>query len=187
MRVCVFCSSSEAVEPRLLEQGERAGRVLAQAGHEVVYGGTRVGTMGRLAAGARAAGGRVTGVLPRFLAERDIADEDCDELVITDDLLERKRVMLERSDAFVALPGGLGTLDEVLEAITHVYLGQLVAPIVLLDDAGFWARLWSLLEDLETRRLARAPGELLVRCETAEALPDALAEAPRQPRAVWRA
>lgn len=188
MNVCVFCSSSEGVDPRLAEQGGELGRALAEAGHRVVYGGTALGTMRAVADGARAGGGRVVGVIPRFLADRGIADRDCDELVVADDLLERKRAMLARSDGFVALPGGLGTLDELLEVVTHVYLGQLAAPLVLLDDGGFWERFLGLLRDLERRGLARAPEELLHVREDAEAAVAAL-QAPRRrtPRAVWRA
>jgi cytokinin riboside 5'-monophosphate phosphoribohydrolase len=187
MRVCVFCSSSDAVEARLLEQGRALGAALAGAGHEVVYGGTSVGTMGAVAAGARGVGGRVVGILPAFLRRRDIADEACDELVVTDTLLERKQQMLARSDAFVALPGGLGTLDELLEVVTHIQLGQLTGPVVLLDAQGFWDRFWRVLEDLEHRGMARAPDEVVQRCNDLDGLLDALARGPERPAAVRRA
>jgi uncharacterized protein (TIGR00730 family) len=187
MRVCVFCSSSDAVEPRLLEQGRALGAALAGAGHEVLYGGTSVGTMGAVAAGAREAGGRVVGVLPGFLRDRGIADEACDELVVTSTLLERKHQMLARSDGFVALPGGLGTLDELLEVVTHVYLGQLEGPVVVLDGDGFWDLLWGLLEDLEARGMARSPDEVLQRCTDPGQVLTALERAPDRPDAVWRA
>lgn len=187
MRVCVFCSSSDAVEPRLLEQGAELGRALAAAGHEVLYGGTALGTMGAVAAGARDAGGRVVGVIPTFLRDRGIADEACDELVVTSTLLERKHEMLSRSDAFVALPGGLGTLDELLEVITHLQLGQLAAPIVVVDGDDFWDLLWGLLEDLEARGLARSPDEVLQRCAGAEEVVALLERAPQRPAAVRRA
>ncbi len=187
MRVCVFCSSSERAEARLLEQGRELGRALATAGHEVVYGGTPLGTMGAVVEGARQAGGRVTAIIPQFLVDRGIADRDCDELVVTADLLERKREMLARSDAFVTLPGGLGTLDELLEVVTHVYLGQLETTMVLLDDAGFFDGLVEVLRDLQRRHLARAPEELLhVHTRVEDAV--AALEAPerRMPDAVWR-
>ena len=187
MRVCVFCSSSDAVEPRLLEQGRGLGAALAGAGHEVLYGGTAVGTMGAVAAGAREAGGRVVGVLPGFLRDRGIADEACDELVVTSTLLERKQQMLARSDGFVALPGGLGTLDELLEVVTHVYLGQLEGPVAVLDGDGFWDLLWDLLEDLEARGMARSPDEVLQRCTDPAQVLTALKRAPGRPDAVWRA
>jgi uncharacterized protein (TIGR00730 family) len=187
MRVCVFCSSSDAVEPRLLEQGRALGAALAGAGHEVLYGGTSVGTMGAVAAGAREVGGRVTGILPGFLRDRDIADEACDELVVTHSLLERKREMLERSDAFVVLPGGLGTLDELLEVVTHIHLGQLTGPVVLVDADGFWDLLWGVLEDLEARGMARAPGEVLQRCADTDEVLAALEHGRARPEAVWRA
>jgi uncharacterized protein (TIGR00730 family) len=188
LRVCVFCSSSEDVDARLLDQGVRLGGALARAGHRLVYGGTALGTMGAVATAARAAGGHVTGVLPSFLVERGIADEDCDELVVTEDLLDRKREMLRRSDAFVALPGGLGTLDELLEVVTHVHLGQLAAPVVLLDDGGFWASLLALLDDLRDQGLARAPTELLQLVEDVDRAVAGLERPPRRtPGAVWRA
>jgi cytokinin riboside 5'-monophosphate phosphoribohydrolase len=188
MRVCVFCSSSEAVDRRLLAQGEALGRALAREGHEILYGGTALGTMGAVAAGAREAGGRVVGVLPAFLRDRGIADEACDELVVTPDLLERKREMMARSDAFVALPGGLGTLDELLEVVTHVYLGQLETTLVLLDEDGFWDGLLGLLRELQRQHLARAPEELLHVHHRVEDAVVALERPTRQgPEAVWRA
>jgi cytokinin riboside 5'-monophosphate phosphoribohydrolase len=145
------------------------------------------GKVGGLTTPARDAGGRVTGVLPTFLLQRGIADKACDELVVTDTLLERKREMLARSDAFVALPGGLGTLDELLEVVTHIQLGQLAAPVVLLDDGGFWELFWGLLADLEARGMARAPAEVVQRCASVEDLLEALRDAPERPAAVWRA
>lgn len=188
MRVCVFCSSSEAVDARLLDQGTQLGRALAAAGHEVLYGGTAMGTMGAVAAGARGAGGRVVGVLPAFLRDRGIADEACDELVVTADLLERKREMLARSDAFIALPGGLGTLDELLEVVTHAYLGQLDAPVVLLDERGLWEGLLGLLRGLEEQGLARIPEELIQVADTVDDAVARIESPPRQPpAAVWRA
>ena len=188
MRVCVFCSSSERAEPRLLEQGRELGRALAAAGHELLYGGTPLGTMGAVADGAREAGGRVVAVIPQFLVDRGIADRDCDELVVTTDLLERKREMLARSDAFVALPGGLGTIDELLEVVTHVYLGQLETTLVLLDAEGFWGGLLAVLRELERAHLARAPEELLHVHDSVETVLATLRAPVRQaPDAVWRA
>lgn len=188
MRVCVFCSSSERAEPRLLEQGRELGGALARAGHELLYGGTPLGTMGALADGAREAGGRVVAVIPRFLVDRGLADADCDELVVTADLLERKREMMARSEGFVALPGGLGTIDELLEVVTHVYLGQLSTTMVLLDAGGFWDGLLEVLRALQAQHLARAPEELLHVRERVDEAIAALEEPMRQaPDAVWRA
>lgn len=188
MRVCVFCSSSERAEPRLREQGRELGGALARAGHELLYGGTPLGTMGAVADGAREAGGRVVAVTPRFLVDRGLADESCDELVVTEDLLERKRQMLARSDAFVALPGGLGTLDELLEVVTHVYLGQLETTLVLLDDGDFWDGFLEVLRSLQRQHLARAPEELLHVHRRVREVIAALERPVRQaPDAVWRA
>lgn len=169
MNICVFCSSSDQADARLLEQGARLGRTLAERGHGLVYGGTPMGTMRALVHAARDAGSRVVGVAPRFMRELGITDDGCDELVITDDLLERKRVMLARSDGFIGLPGGLGTIDEALEAITHVYLGQLTAPVVLLDSDHFWDVLLTLIRDLQAHHLSQvAPHELVEVASTPE-------------------
>jgi uncharacterized protein (TIGR00730 family) len=124
-------------------------------GDELVYGGTAVGMMGVLAAGVRAGGGRVTGVLPRLMADRGLADESCDELVVTDDMAGRKQVMIERADAFVALPGGFGTLEELFEVLTLKQLGYHDKPIVLLDVDGFFAPLLGMFEHLYEQRFAR--------------------------------
>ena len=188
MRVCVFCSSSERAEARLLEQGRELGRALAAAGHELLYGGTPLGTMGAVADGARESGGRVTAIIPQFLVDRGIADGECDELVVTSDLLERKREMLARADAFVTLPGGLGTFDELLEVVTHVYLGQLETTMVLLDAGGFFDGFLEVLRELQRQHLARAPKELLhVHARVDDAIA-ALERPTRQaPDAVWRA
>lgn len=188
MRVCVFCSSSERADRRLIDQGRRLGRALAGAGHEVVYGGTPLGTMGAVADGAREAGGRVTAIIPQFLVDRGIADDGCDELVVTADLLDRKREMLARSDAFVALPGGLGTVDELLEVITHAYLGQLETTLVLLDEGDFWDGLLEVFRALQRQHLARAPEELLHVHDRIEDVLSTLERPMRQaPDAVWRA
>lgn len=157
MDICVFCSSSDDVDGRLIEQGERLGRTLAQRHHNLVYGGTPMGTMGALVRGLRAAGGQVVGVAPAFMRDLGITDEECDELVITSDLLDRKREMIARSDGFVALPGGLGTLDELLEVITHIYLGQLTAPVALLDADDFWQPLLAMFDGLVAHRVSQVP------------------------------
>jgi uncharacterized protein (TIGR00730 family) len=144
--VCVFCASSEAVP-----NGDRAvaaelGRGIAGEGWGLVYGGGGIGLMGEVARAALAAGGHVTGVIPHRLATREVAFDGATELIRTDTMRERKGIMDARSDAFVILPGGIGTLEELLEIITLKQLGYHDRPVVLLDPRGFWAPLRAQLE-----------------------------------------
>ncbi|TVR34306.1 MAG: TIGR00730 family Rossman fold protein [Nitriliruptor sp.] len=155
MRVAVYTSSSDAVdEPFRTAAVELAGR-LADRGDQLIYGGTAVGVMGVLADAMRGAGGHVTGVLPQLMADRGLADADCDELVVTDDMAGRKQQMISRADAFVALPGGFGTLEELLEVLTLKQLGYHAKPIVLLDLDGFYQPLLGVFETLFARGFAR--------------------------------
>ena len=148
MRVTVYTSSSDAVDERFRHAAlELAGR-LADRGDELIYGGTAIGVMGVLAEAMRAAGGHVTGVLPQLMADRGLADTDCDELVVTDDMAGRKQQMIGRADAFVALPGGFGTLEELFEVLTLKQLGYHSKPIVLADVDGFYQPLLGVFESL---------------------------------------
>jgi uncharacterized protein (TIGR00730 family) len=136
--VCVYCASSDRTAPVYLEAAACLGRRLAEAGLAVVYGGSSLGSMGRMAAAALAAGGKVTGVLPRFMDELEWGNRALTELRLVDDMHERKRLMLELSDAVVALPGGCGTLEELFEAITWKRLGLYFGPVVLVNVNRFW-------------------------------------------------
>ena len=138
MRVCVFCSSSDAVAPRYRNVARQLGRALAAAGHDLVYGGGAVGLMGVLAAAVAESGGHVTGVIPGFMHERGIANPMLDDLVVTADMRSRKEEMDRRADAFIALPGGLGTCEEILEALTLKQLGRHARPVVFVNSAGFY-------------------------------------------------
>jgi cytokinin riboside 5'-monophosphate phosphoribohydrolase len=161
MRFTVYTSSSDAIDERYPAAARTFGRRIAQRGDELVYGGTAVGVMGALSTSVRDGGGRVTGVIPRLMAERGIADHACDELVVTDGMASRKQVMIERADAFVALPGGFGTLEEFFEVLTLKQLGYHGKPIVLLDVDGFWTPMLSLFEELyDTGFAARAYAHL---------------------------
>ena len=148
MRVTVYAGSSVDVDRRYLRAASALGRRLAARGDALVYGGTPLGLMGELATAVRAGGGHVTGVIPALLVDRGLADPECDELVVTADMGERKRTMVERAEAFVALPGGFGTLEELLEVLTLGQLGVHDRPIVLLDVAGFYAPLLATFEHL---------------------------------------
>ncbi|MBS1856594.1 MAG: TIGR00730 family Rossman fold protein [Acidobacteria bacterium] len=136
--VCVYCASSDRTPAVYLDAAARLGRALAEAGLAVVYGGSSLGSMGRMASAALAAGGKVTGVLPRFMDELEWGNRALTELRLVDDMHERKRLMLELSDAVVALPGGCGTLEELFEAITWKRLGLYFGPVVLVNVNGFY-------------------------------------------------
>ncbi|MGH7832667.1 MAG: TIGR00730 family Rossman fold protein [Candidatus Binatia bacterium] len=145
-RVCVYCASSRKADGAYFTAANRLGRILAQAGITLVYGGGSVGSMGALADGALAAGGKVVGVLPRFMYDLEWGRKDLTELRIVNDLHERKRLMIEEVDAVVALPGGSGTFEELLEAITWKRLGLYFNPIVLVNALGFYGPLVALFD-----------------------------------------
>jgi uncharacterized protein (TIGR00730 family) len=143
--VCVYCASSQRTPAVYPEAAARLGRSLAQAGIGIVYGGSSLGSMGSLAQAALDAGGRVTGVLPRFMDDLEWGHRSLTELRLVDDMHERKRTMLELSDAAVALPGGCGTLEELFEAITWKRLGLYRGPVVLVNVEGFFDSCLQLL------------------------------------------
>jgi uncharacterized protein (TIGR00730 family) len=145
-RVCVYCGSSARVDARYRDAAAALGRLAAEAGVEIVYGGGRVGLMGLLADAALAAGGRVTGVIPSHLYEREVGHAGLSELIVVASMHERKQRMFELADAFVTLPGGLGTLDETIEIMTWKQLGLHDKPLIIADIAGYWAPFSALLE-----------------------------------------
>jgi cytokinin riboside 5'-monophosphate phosphoribohydrolase len=148
VRIACYTSSSDVVERHYRDAAVTFGTLLARRGDELVYGGTAVGLMGALAAAVRSSGGRVTGVLPLLMRERGLADEACDELIVTDGMAARKQTMIERAEAFVALPGGFGTLEELFEVLTLKQLGYHDRAIVLLDVEGFFDPLLALFDHL---------------------------------------
>ena len=158
--VCVYCSSSAAVDDRHVEVARAVGAGLAERGDVLVWGGATVGLMGEVARAARLGGGRTVGVIPEALRAVEIADHAADELIITPDMLTRKGELAARSDAFVALPGGFGTLEELLEQLTARLLGFHDKPIVLVDVDGFWQPLLALFEHLYEQRFARPESAL---------------------------
>ena len=170
--VCVFCGSNvgNRMEPRAL--AEETGRRLAEAGIRTVYGGGHVGLMGILADAALKAGGEVVGVIPEFLHEREVMHSGLTELVVTGSMHERKAEMHERSDAFLVLPGGIGTLDEVAEALSWISLDLHRKPVVLVDRA-FWSPLSHLLSEME--RAGFVGRELLQSTAVADNADEALA------------
>ena len=144
--VCVYCASSRTSHPEYRAAAQRLGEVLAARGIDIVYGGGAVGSMGALADGALGKGGRVIGILPRFMAELEWGHRGLTELELVEDLRVRKHLMLARSVAAIALPGGSGTLEELLEVITLKRLGLYLHPIVLVNTRDFFAPLLALLE-----------------------------------------
>ena len=154
--VCVYCSAGPR-HPALLDLAHRVGAAIARRGWTLVSGGGNVSAMGAVAAGARAEGGRTVGVIPKALVHRELADIGADELVVTDTMRQRKQVMEERSDAFLALPGGIGTCEELFETWTAGYLGMHDKPVVLLDPDGHYDGLRAWLAGLvETGYVTRA-------------------------------
>ena len=157
MRICVFCSSSSRIDRRYLDLAEEAGAELARRGHTLVSGGATVSCMGAVARAARDGGAKTIGVIPKALVEIEIADDDSGELVVTEDMRSRKGEMDRRSDAFLVLPGGLGTLEELFEIWTSRTLGMHDKPIAILDPHGLYSPLRELMSHLLDEGFAR-PG-----------------------------
>jgi uncharacterized protein (TIGR00730 family) len=152
--VCVYCASSEDVGPGDRAVAAALGAGIGRRGWELVYGAGNVGLMGEVARAALAVGGRVTGVIPHRLVERELAHHGLTELIQTETMRQRKDLMDGRSDAFVVLPGGIGTLEEVVEILTLKQLGYHARPVVLLDPRGFWQPLLVLLERMVSEGFA---------------------------------
>jgi uncharacterized protein (TIGR00730 family) len=171
----VFCASSPGSDPRFLESARQVGAELASRGVGVVYGGGRVGLMGALADAALAAGGEVIGVIPRDLVDRELAHDGVTELRVVDSLAERKALMTELADAVIALPGGIGTLDELSEVLSWAQLGLLAKPLGLLDVDGYWRSLLDWLDGaVAAEFVAPAHRDLLVVAPDLDALLEAL-------------
>jgi hypothetical protein len=136
--ICVFCASSNAVDTVYLEAATDLGRRMGQAGIDLVYGGASIGLMGAVARGVHEKGGKVTGVLPKFFKKVEIEYGEADELIVTHDMRERKGIMDERSDAFIVLPGGVGTLEEAMENLSLIQLKQTLKPLVFINTEGFY-------------------------------------------------
>ena len=182
--VCVYCASSSRGPDSHKAAARRLGRLLAENGVRLVFGGGRVGLMGVLADAALAAGGEVVGVIPSFLRDLELAHDGCDEMIVTETMHSRKQKMAELSDGFAILPGGLGTLDEAFEMITWRQLGLHDKPIVVVNVGGYWEPLQNLVAHITAQSYMRPSDAPLFRMvdRVEDALP-ALREAPaeRQP------
>jgi len=181
--ICVFCGANPGGDPGFAAAAAELGGSIAEAGHELVYGGGRVGLMGVLADSVLAAGGRVAGFIPQALVDREIAHVGLTELVVTDSMHTRKAAMCDRADGFIALPGGYGTLDEVLEILTWNQIGTIAKPVAFLDVGGYYSSLFRFLDDsVEAGLMKPAHREMAQRATTAEvAIEIAIGPAPESP------
>jgi len=153
--VCVYCGSGPGTNPRFVEAAIAFGKTLADNGIRLVYGGGSIGLMGAVAQSVLDHGGAVTGIIPEFLTNRENALKRVQELIVTPDMHERKRLMFEHSDAFVALPGGIGTLEELVEQLTWQQLGRHTKPVLLANIDGFWEPLLVLLAHMRETEFIR--------------------------------
>ena len=179
--ICVYCGSGPGADPVFAETAKALGRQIAEAGVGLVYGGGNVGLMGAIARAVLENGGHVTGIIPEFLKSRERMLAEVQETIIVPDMHTRKRLMFERADAFVALPGGIGTLEELVEQMTWAQLGQHTKPILMLSVNGFWRPLLQLFAHMRQFGFIRPGLELnyLVAEEVEDVLP-MLAKAARR-------
>ena len=170
--VCVYCGSSDGNDARFGEAAEALGRALAAEGVGLVYGGGGDGLMGRLARSTLAAGGYVTGVIPSFLIRKEHALTAAHDMIVVEDMHERKQAMFDRADAFVALPGGIGTLEELVEQMTWAQLNRHAKPILIVNIDGFWRPLLSLIAHMHVEGFIREGFDL--RYAVAERIEDVM-------------
>jgi len=154
--ICVYCGSGPGVDPAYVDAANNLGTAMAEAGVGLVYGGGSLGLMGTVARAVLSAGGHVTGIIPEFLTTRERMLRDVQELIVTKDMHERKRLMFQHADAFVALPGGVGTLEETVEMLTWSQLGQHHKPILLVNVKGFWEPLNDLFRHMREQEFIRS-------------------------------
>ena len=172
-KICVYCGSSPGIDPAFVESARAFGTLLAKNGIGLVFGGGSVGMMGAVAKSVREHGGEVTGIIPEFLVAREHAMRGADNLIVTRDMHERKRKMFEMADAFVAMPGGVGTLEEVVEQMTWVQLGRHRKPILLANIKHFWDPLCALIDHMKALEFIRGDlnFDLLVADKVEDILP----------------
>jgi len=182
--ICVYCGSNPGKNPAYVEAARGLGREMAKAGVGLVYGGGGLGLMGELARTVLAHGGRVTGIIPAFLSEKERMLRDADELIVVDDMHQRKKMMFDKSDAFVALPGGIGTLEELVEQLTWAQLGRHTKPIVLVDIDDFYAPFLTLIRHMQAEAFIRPDMDVrFITVGSAGAVLPAILAAARPPSA----
>ena len=172
-KICVYCGSGPGTDPAFIKAAREFGKILAENKIGLVYGGGSVGMMGEVARAVLEHGGDTTGIIPEFLVQREHAKRDVDNLIVTRDMHERKRKMFEHADAFVAMPGGIGTLEELVEQCTWAQLGRHKKPILLANIENFWEPLCALLDHMKQTQFIRGGLEfdLLVANKVADILP----------------
>ena len=172
-KICVYCGSGPGDDPVYVKAARELGEIFAKERIELVYGGGNVGLMGEIAHAVLAGGGKVTGIIPEFLVARERAKESVDHLIVTRDMHERKRKMFELADAFIALPGGIGTLEELVEQLTWAQLGQHKKPILVANIKNFWEPLCALIDHMKRVKFIRDDlnFSLLVADKVADILP----------------
>jgi len=161
-KICVYCGSGSGGNPAYAAAARRLGEIFASAGIGLVYGGGCIGLMGEIARSVLEHGGHVTGIIPTFLTEREVMLKDVQELIVVEDMHQRKHLMFDKSDAFVALPGGLGTLEELVEQLTWSQLGRHDKSIVLANIEDFWQPLMGLFDHMQQDGFIRQGLELKV-------------------------
>jgi uncharacterized protein (TIGR00730 family) len=186
--LCVYCSSSRRLDAHYYQGAAEVGRAMVAHGWGLVYGGGNAGLMGSVARAVREAGGQVVGVIPDFMKARELANDQADELIVVDSMRERKRRMEERASAFLALPGGIGTLEELAEILTLRYLNRLEKPVVIHNPGGFYDHLLRFFEHLTRERFkSEGPQPLFGVAPTVEAIWPLLDPAHRfEPDSIWR-
>ncbi len=177
--VCVYCGSSEGTDPRYGEAADELGAAIAGMGARLVFGGGGRGLMGRAARAAMAAGGEVVGIIPSFLKEREEASLEWTEVVEVQNMHQRKQLMFDRADAFVALPGGVGTLEELVEQLTWVQLDRHKKPVLIADVAGFWRPLLGLMAHM------RMEGFIREAFDTRYAVAEKISDVPTMLKKMW--
>jgi uncharacterized protein (TIGR00730 family) len=179
--VCVYCGSGAGTKPAFVEAAQAFGRLLAENGIGLVYGGGSVGLMGELATSVLDHGGHVTGIIPEFLMLRERLLHESQEIIVTRDMHERKRTMFDKADAFVALPGGIGTLEELVEQLTWAQLGRHKKPILIANIAGFWDPLCVLIDHMRDMNFIHNEAAInLMVAERVEEILPRLTEAARK-------
>jgi uncharacterized protein (TIGR00730 family) len=176
--VCVYCGSGKGVDPAYAIAARKLGAALAKNGIRLIYGGGSLGLMGEVARAALGAGGKVTGIIPEFLGSREHMLQDVDELIVVENMHVRKQLMFDRADAFVALPGGIGTLEELVEQLTWAQLGRHAKPIVVANINDFWKPFLKLLDHMKGETFIRPGLDVrFITVDTAEDIVPAILDA----------
>ncbi|MDC3252044.1 TIGR00730 family Rossman fold protein [Planctomycetota bacterium] len=153
MKVVVYCSASELIRPEYFQDAEDLGTRLAVGGHELIYGGGNIGSMGKLASAAHRSGVKITSVIPKFFHDQELTFLESDEIILTEDMQQRRKLMWEKSDCAVALPGGFGTLEEVIEFLVLNQLSLIEKPLVLANIEGYWDPLLKMFDHMMSEKM----------------------------------